>query len=168
MPKRRPAMLNRIPDCFLEEAEAPVNVGVWVRREDPHVIEAELGIFARGDKFEHFKINDSEDVILNPIDAALRVLTGTDSLLRYNVHYVDQRFAAFQQDIEKRIEEVVNERVEAALTARAEGRTRANAVLGRLVAQLRDTTEEDEEVSEEEEARLWTTVDFSVFDEKEE
>jgi hypothetical protein len=106
----------------------------------------------------------------DPVRAALGVLErpAVSHWRAYLNDAIEARLSTVDEVFAERIDKLVRERVDAALAERDRVRTRADAVLGRLLAQLEATTEPDMDLSPEEEKELWQMVDFSDLDEPEE
>ncbi|WP_331023193.1 hypothetical protein [Longimicrobium sp.] len=77
---------------------------------------------------------------------------------------MDSAIASVRREYDERLS-----RLEAVLNERQAIAVRADALLSKVIAELRaDTGDEDDDISEDEESRLWGLVDFSIDDEDEE
>lgn len=77
----------------------------------------------------------------DPAAAALAVLVGPSNEARFHSYWTQhltRRLDAFEQEFEERIERLVNERVELALSEREQARQRADGVFQNVLAQLRE------------------------------
>lgn len=99
----------------------------------------------------------------DPVTAGLAVLLGKSGEARIH-SYVAQHLAEFKQTMEARVEELVNERVEAALADRYEQRRRENPVLQNALERLREKAKRVPLPPAEE---VWKTINLLAPDDEE-
>jgi len=96
------------------------------------------------------------------------VEVGTPTVSRRRAYFAELIESTVAEVLAKQLDAMVEKRVDAVLADRANARRRAEAVFGRLLANLEATAGSEGEISRDEEVELWEMANFPALDQDEE